>query len=320
MRNRNNGPVISVVMPVYNEADFLATAIESILSQTFTSFELIIIDDDSDDGSRSIAKEYAAADCRISLIAHRQNRGNYPSRNEGMAAAQGEFIAVMDADDISRPHRLERQADFLSNHPSYSMVGSRVLLIDADGDPLGPMEGIPLEHESIDAALMDRSWAVVHPSVMLRMEAVEAVGGYRERFRTCADHDMYLRLAEISRVANLPEILLYYRRHFGSMTLNKTDQRYNLRIIQRDARERRDLPPLDVEVPGIQEEKPMSQRDKIVAELKWARLAGYNLYAKAFFKHIAYSLLLGPAVTSKEVFRYMTRILSLLYYRHEKTN
>lgn len=304
-------------MPVYNEAGFLATAIESILSQTFTSFELIIIDDDSDDGSRSIAEEYAAADRRISLIAHRQNRGNYPSRNEGMAMARGEFIAVMDADDISKPHRLERQVDFLGNHPSHSMVGSRVLLIDADGDPLGPMEGIPLEHEGIDAALMDRRWAVIHPSVMIRTEAVEAVDGYRERFKTCADHDMYLRLAEISRVANLPEMLLYYRRHFGSMTLNKTDQRHNLRIIQREARERRDLSPLSIEVPSIQEEEPTSKRDKIIAHLRWARLAVCNLYAKSFLKHILYSFRLGPIFTVKEVYKYIIRLLSSLYRRYK---
>jgi glycosyltransferase involved in cell wall biosynthesis len=307
-------------MPVYNEAGFLATAIESILSQTFTSFELIIIDDNSDDGSRSIAEEYAVADCRISLIVHRQNRGNYPSRNEGMDMAQGEFIAVMDADDISKPHRLERQAGFLDSHPSYSMVGSRVLLIDADGDPLGPMEGIPLKHEAIDAALMDGRWAVIHPSVMIRMEAIQDIGGYRERFRRCADHDMYLRLAENSRVANLPEKLLYYRRHYGSMTLNKVDQPYNLRIIQRDARERRNLPPLDVELPSVQEKEQMSQRDKVLAELRWARLAGHNLRFKTFYKHIINSLCLGPIVTAKEVCKYVTRLLSLLYRRYKTSN
>jgi glycosyltransferase involved in cell wall biosynthesis len=306
-------PVVSVVIPVYNGELYLTAAIESILSQTFTAHELLIVDDGSTDQTQAIAQRYAASGSRVRLISHRKPRGNYPSRNEGMELARGEFIAVMDADDIAMPNRLEHQVQFLRSHPEHKMVGSQVLLIDPDGDPLGPMEGLPTEHDEIDALLLNRQWAVVHPSVMMRKDAVETIRGYRERFDTCADQDLYLRLAEIGRIANLPRVLLKYRRHYGSMTINQTDQRYNLRVIQQEARKRRGLSALDdIEMPPIQEKKPLTQNQKMQVHLRWAVTAGSNAYMRSALKHLKKAVLLDPTGLVTTIFNRTLTQLRLL--------
>ena len=290
-----SAPIVTVVMPVYNAAAYLADAIESILEQTFTLFELIIVDDGSEDGSQRIAEQFEAADKRIRLIVQERNSGNYPSRNHGMAGARGEFIAVMDSDDIALPDRLERQVQFLQEHPGYTMVGSRVLLIDPEGAPIGPKGGLFTEHEDIDAALMERKWAVVHPTILMRRTAVEAVGGYREKFRTCADHDIYIRLAELGRVANLQEVLLCYRQHYTSLTRLKSDQQHNLRLIQREARERRELSLLDDgPLPPIQEPETLNRRQKMRLRCIWAEMALREGYVGSAIKNIGLSFALDP--------------------------
>lgn len=290
-----SAPIVSVVMPVYNAAAYVADAIGSILKQTFTSFELIIVDDGSEDGSQRIAEQFAAADKRLRLIVQERNNGNYPSRNDGMAVARGEFIAVMDSDDISLPDRLKLQVQFLQEHPDYTMVGSRVLLIDPEGAPIGPKGGLFTKHEDIDAALMERKWAVVHPTVLMRRSAVEAVGGYREKFRTCADHDIYIRLAELGRVANLPEVLLRYRQHYSSLTRLKSDQHHNLRLIQREARERRKLSPLDDEpLPPTKEPEALHRRQKMRLRCIWAEMALREGYVGSALKNLGLSFALDP--------------------------
>lgn len=299
-------PMVSVVMPVYNASAYLREAIESILSQTLTSLELIIVDDNSTDDSAAVVEPYLNADRRVRLLRHQQNLGNYPARNAGMAIAQGQFVAVMDADDISLPRRLEQQVDFLRRHPDHVMIGSRVLLVDSERDPIapgtavnspiGPLADLPTTHDAIDAALMNCRWAVVHPTVMMRRSAVEASGGYCETYRTCADHDLYLRLAEIGRIANLPQTLLHYRQHYRSLTRVQGDQMHNLRIIQRIARERRGLPPLvDVSIPPMGTLEPLTARQRMELHCAWAAMAMRHGYTRSAIKHLRISFTIDPA-------------------------
>ncbi|MCY3867896.1 MAG: glycosyltransferase family 2 protein [Chloroflexi bacterium] len=119
-------PAVSVVMPVYNGECYLAEAIESILGQTFTDFEFIIVDDGSRDGSAAIIHDFAKRDERIRVIQHERNRGLTSARNSGIAASRGQFVAAMDHDDISLPRRIEKQADFLHSHPRLGLVGTHV--------------------------------------------------------------------------------------------------------------------------------------------------------------------------------------------------
>src|SRR5436305_9543595 len=125
-------PQVSVLMPVYNAIRYIGVAVDSVLSQTFSDFEFIIVDDGSTDGSAEILREYAGRDPRIRLIS-RPNTGLGFALNEALAVARAPFIARMDADDECLPERFEKQIQYLRNHPECVLLGSRVLWIDSDG-------------------------------------------------------------------------------------------------------------------------------------------------------------------------------------------
>lgn len=237
----SDAPLVSVVMPVYNCRQYVARAIDSVLAQTFGDFELLIIDDGSTDATPEILWRYAADDARVRVLT-RPHGGVGAALNAGLAESRGKMIARMDADDICLPDRFTRQLDFLSNHPDHVLVGARVLLIDPDGDPLYEMEDIPEAHEQIDRMLLEARWAIVHPTVMMRREAVTRVGGYGDDLVPVEDHDLFLRLAEIGRLANLPDVLLHYRRHAMSSVRLLADRRVaSLRRVMEAAWERRGL-------------------------------------------------------------------------------
>lgn len=235
-------PAVSVLMTVYNGRQYLAQAVESVLSQTFGDFEFIVIDDGSTDGSTDVLRDFTARDGRIRLIS-RRNTGMTRALNEGIGVAQGRYIARMDADDICLPERFDRQVAYLDAHPDCVLLGSQVLLIDPDGDPLGPKHNTAYTHEDIEHSLLDKGWPMVHPAVMIRTQALRAIGGYDERWPTNQDHDLFTRLAEVGRVANLPEVLLRYRQHFSSVSYTKgLEQEQTLLAILQAAYARRGRP------------------------------------------------------------------------------
>jgi len=220
-------PAVSVLMPVYNARRYLALALDSILGQTFEDFELVIVDDGSTDGSSAILRDYETRDSRIRILA-RPNTGIVGALNDGLALCQAENLARMDADDISRPQRFERQVQALANNPEVVLVGARVMLIDPDGSPI--REWIDqLSHDQIDEAHLNRGWPVVHPSVMMRRSLVTQLGGYRKQYETLEDLDLFLRLAEHGKLINLPEVLLDYRQHFSSICHTRSAQQSSIR-------------------------------------------------------------------------------------------
>lgn len=210
-------PLLSVLMPVYNSEKYLAAAVQSILTQTFTDFELIVVDDGSTDTSPQILRKFAHADQRVRLIS-RPNTGYVVALNEALALARGQLIARMDGDDVCAPHRFAVQIDYLRANPDCVLVGSQVITMDEDGDLIGPMPDIAFGHEQIDQALINRGWPIVHPSVMMRSDALRRVGGYHAEYCPNEDHDLFLKLAEIGRIENLPQPLFYYRRHPASVS------------------------------------------------------------------------------------------------------
>lgn len=210
-------PAISVLLPVYNAEPYIREAVESVLSQTFTDFEFVILDDGSTDHSLAILREYEPRDARITLIT-RDNRGIVASLNDLIGHSRGEYIARMDGDDICRPRRFQKQVDFLSEHRECVAVGSRVLLIDDARRPITKFVD-KFTHAEIDEAHMSGSGGsrICHPSAMMRREAVIAVGAYRKEFEHAEDLDLFLRMAEIGQLANIPDILLEYRQHLSSI-------------------------------------------------------------------------------------------------------
>jgi glycosyltransferase involved in cell wall biosynthesis len=218
----SDSPSVSVVMSVHNGETYLRPAIESILQQTFSDFEFIIVDDGSTDSSAAILKEFSAVDVRIRLLA-RQNEGLTKALNHGLRQSRGEFIARFDADDISLPERFARQVDALCSDKSLVLLGSEVELISKDGLRLG-IRGHAQDHEEIRHRLLwGNGGALTHPAVMIRKSALETICGYDERFTVAQDLDLFLRLSEIGRVSNLPDVLLLWRRHDCSINNTRYD-------------------------------------------------------------------------------------------------
>ena len=209
-------PTISVALPVYNAERYIAEAVESILGQTFGDFELLIIDDGSKDRSLEILQRLADRDARIRLRS-RPNAGLVPTLNEMLAQARGEFIARMDADDVSLPRRFERELEYLRAHDECLVVGTAAEWIDPEGELLRVYVP-PRDHDEIDAAQLASGEAVIcHPSALIRATAFERVGVYDAALDGAEDLDLWLRIAEVGRLANLSEPLLRYRFHFAKV-------------------------------------------------------------------------------------------------------
>lgn len=232
-------PAISVAMSVYNGERFLAEAVESVLAQTFTDFEFLALDDGSTDATPDILRHYAAKDIRLRPIL-RENRGLIASLNQLLAEARAPLIARMDADDICYPERFERQVAFLAANPDYGVVGSRCDDIDEHGEPW-PVRAVahPLVHEEFLAAIEIGLPLLCHPSVMMRRDVILGVGGYHAAFRHCEDLDLWLRLASVTRIGNMPERLLRYRHYAGQVSSrHATVQQINAAVAKVAYRER----------------------------------------------------------------------------------
>ncbi len=269
-------PRISCAMPVYNTTAYLAEAIESILGQTYTDFEFLIANDGSTDGSDDIIAQYAKQDSRIVHLSRTENRGLVFTRNELLDHAQGEWLATMDSDDIALPERFERQLAYIAANPDYDLVGSAAQLIDPEGNPMCEM-GVELSHDEIDAWHMAGSsgTAFVSPTAMIRTSALRAVNGYREHDGCAEDFDLMLRLAEKGQLCTMPDVLLLYRQHFGSLGYDSNlQQRNGIRWAVEEAYERRGFP-----IPDDLFDEPIPNRTESYAYRQWSEwsLRGGNV-------------------------------------------
>jgi glycosyltransferase involved in cell wall biosynthesis len=208
------GPLVSVLMPVHNAVPYLAAAIDSVLRQTHGALELVVKDDGSTDRSPAIAQAWAARDGRVRLLpANAENRGEAAARTELLAAAQGEVVAWMDADDLSEPERLERQLRFLDAHPEIAAVGTGIIDTDAALNPTGARR-FPADPE-----LQATSPDLLCATLMVRAAAARAVGPFRSFFQPGGcDGDWVLRLCDRHRLTNIPDLLYRYRHHAGGMS------------------------------------------------------------------------------------------------------
>ncbi len=222
-----SSPTISVLLPVRNGGDWLATAVSSILQQTLPDLELLVIDDHSTDQALPALPR---DDPRLRLLSN-PSHGIVAALNYGLARAQGRFIARMDADDISYPERLERQLAFLHAHPEIAICGTQVRFIDADGTPNGVQDGFRLYADWLNSLTTPDSIAheiyvespIPHPSVLLRRQVLDQLGGYRERL-WAEDYDLWLRAHQAGFRFGKPKgILLDWRDHH--QRLSRTDPR-----------------------------------------------------------------------------------------------
>ena len=211
--------LVSVIMPVYNGEKYLAEAIDSILGQSFTDFELLIVDDGSIDGSAEIIRAYQQRDRRIRFFQLERNMGLADARNRGIAAATGKFITMMDCDDISLPERLQKQVDFMQSNPEIGAVGVCGQAVNEDMTKLLFDLNAPERHCDIVLAMFV-GVSFIHTTIMLRSEFLSAVGGYEEGRYISEDRELIWRLLWETSIqfANLPEKFYMYRRHEHSLS------------------------------------------------------------------------------------------------------
>ncbi len=205
-------PLVTVLLPVYNAEKYLAEAVESILTQTFRDYELLIINDGSTDRSAEIIRSFQ--DKRVRLVTNETNLKLIATLNKGIELARGKYIVRMDADDISLPERLQKQVDFMETHPEVGVCGTWFA-------PLGRSGRIvqyPENDESIRIMMLYQT-PFCHPSVILRKEVIEKNKiSYSSNFIHCEDYELWARLSSHTRFANIPEALLQYRLHENSIS------------------------------------------------------------------------------------------------------
>jgi GT2 family glycosyltransferase len=217
-------PKVSVLMSVFNGQPYLDQAVESILSQSFDDFEFVVVDDGSEDSTWQVLNSFLARDHRLVLLRNTHNLGYTRSLNIGIRQSRGLYVARQDADDVSLPGRLSRQVDFLDSNPDVGLVGTLSEFTDDGGEHRWP-SNLPIETESerIREQLLNTN-CIRHGSVMFRRSLLDIVGPYNPTLEPSEDYDLWLRLSEVTQLANLPETLYLYREHAKSVSSRRRPQ------------------------------------------------------------------------------------------------
>ena len=224
-------------MPAYNVADFIGQAIQSVLDQTHSNFELLIINDGSKDQTEKIVLSFN--DPRITLVSQ-TNAGVAAALNKGLSLADTDYIARFDADDICVPARLEKQLNFLVEHPDYAVVGSDAEYITAEGSHLFDFKCIGHTHEAIIKKLYFYC-PFIHSAVMYRKSLVIKAGAYIENAHHFEDYLLWVRLCDYGKYFNLPEQLIKVRFHPLSVTMDEKWRSRDFRQLKRKSILKREI-------------------------------------------------------------------------------
>lgn len=220
-------PTLSVVVPVFNCAPYVGLALRSVLSQSFTDLELIVIDDGSSDSTGEIVSRLARDDLRVRYLRQR-NGGIVSALQSGITLASAQYIARMDGDDVCHVDRFKLQLEYLKRNAHVGLVASQVVYIDQKGRYIS-RSSYPTEHTGV-MKLLERGVAGVlrHPSVMFRRNCFDQVGGYRSTYNYVEDYDLFVRMSSVTKFAVLDSALLAYRLHSGGTNYNRFAQQSEL--------------------------------------------------------------------------------------------
>lgn len=293
---------VTVLLPVYNGAQTLPQALESILRQDTDDFELLVIDDASTDASAAVIERYAHRDARVTPVVHERNAGLAATLNEGLERARHDLVARLDQDDEALPTRLRKQQSFMESHPGVVVAGSFVRHMGATPSHDRVVE-LPRTPQEV-ARVLPRENCLYHPSVMLRRPEVLAAGGYRGEFKNAEDYELWLRLARMHDLANVPEPLLRYRFSLGGMTLGrKWEQLFYVQLAQQINR----VEGIDVEEATKRAHDAMANIDRRsfmqqVAQGTASELARLHLWDDAFRLVRAFAADVGLATTGAMAF------------------
>jgi glycosyltransferase involved in cell wall biosynthesis len=213
------GPLVSVVMTVYNGGTLLEIAMQSILDQTYRNFEFIIVNDCSTDQTESVVSSFS--DPRIIYLRNERNLGIGPSRNKAYETVKGKYIATLDADDISEPHRLEKQVEFLEKNPSTAICGTFFQVIDGQGKP-GKKFPLPIDGKRVRTRMLLGN-CLCNSTIMIRTDVARA-HPFKLEFELAEDFELWYRISKFADLHNLPYYSCKYRVHGGSISIQKQDK------------------------------------------------------------------------------------------------
>jgi len=266
----NPGPAITVLMPAHNAAKYIREAIDSVLAQTFTDFELLIVNDGSTDSTEAIIRSYA--DPRIRLCSQ-QKKGIAAALNLGLAMAAADYVARFDADDVCHPERLRIQYEFALAHPDYSIIGSAADYIDAGGQYMFRMPLAGEKHEDLQR-LHYSACPFIHSTVLYKKQVVMAAGGYNEHAYTFEDHLLWRSLLQTEKSCNIPIPLIQVRLNPESFTMDEKWRPRRFLEIKDNALRTGQIAPEEVVLLKQMSLQPMSRR--------WKQAAYHALCGKKF--------------------------------------
>jgi len=230
-------PHLSVILPIFNCEKYLQVSLDSLLSQSFEDFEIIAVDDASTDDSWAILS--SCKDPRVRHFRNNENLGVAKTSNIAASFSRGELIARMDADDVCDPERFKRQVEAFREDKNLVLLGTSIINTDEKGEFLNELS-YPLDDIAIKAALRVGS-PFAGTTVMMRKQKFTEAGGYRDFFRLAEDYDLWLRISELGKTANLDFPSVFVRNHLNSLTLSKGGEALLYHEIAQQSWERRQL-------------------------------------------------------------------------------
>jgi glycosyltransferase involved in cell wall biosynthesis len=231
-KNKVKQPLVSIVMPVYNAGEFLVEAIKSLQDQTYQNWELIVVDDQSTDGSWQILKRLAQNDKRIKIYRNAKNGGVARTANLALSKIKGSFIARMDADDVSLSERLEKQVEFLQSHSDVVAVGGQCELIDKNSEIIGE-KLFPTEAQDIREMMFSKI-PLQQPSMMVNLRLLpKNFIWYEDKFDVAEEVELLFKFFQYGKVCNLPEPVLQYRLHDENISLQNPKHTFYLTLKSR---------------------------------------------------------------------------------------
>lgn len=226
-----NSPQVTVLMSVYNSEKYVRESVSSILAQTFTDFEFVIINDGPTDSSMDIIKSFN--DERVKIVENEENIGLTKSLNKGLDIAKGKYVARIDADDIAEPNRLELQVAELESDSNVGLVSSWRKMISEAGEIINT-DKVDYTPEDIFYTLHFRN-CIIHSAATFRAELVKGLGGYSEKWRHGQDFDLWVRLSKLARIVQIPEYLIQVRKASTSISATKYDDQQNtIRLVVKE--------------------------------------------------------------------------------------
>lgn len=275
-------PIISVILPVYNGEAHLEECINSVLKQSFTNFEFIIVDDASTDNTSKILKEFAIKEARVRIITHKVNKKQTAAANTAINNAKGKYLARMDADDVALANRFQKQIDFLEDNPKIGMVGSWTDVISEIGEISEQWKTASTSGILKWNLLFGTSFA--HSSVMMHKALVEQVGYYQSP--EAEDYELWSRLSRVSDVANIPEVLQQKRVWSGQLALKVPTETRDcvLRIMQKNINHLLKPSSLDLEtiinIRQVSDKTPIIDDSQNISNVR-------NILLKLYFKYVS---------------------------------